>query len=175
MIGRPAIGTTQPAGRWNGLDRSVASSTRLLYSVSAHDGRCVAGAAAVALSYLLAVALVFAAWLLTGQILERHAFRHALPLAGQHDGVGVAGAYAQLDREHRLTLYSVWANPQGHGHGAALLRQVLADSEPHDLWLVADNRRAARFYQRHGFQPVRRELLGHRMLLARSDEHGRAA
>ncbi|HEY5845851.1 MAG TPA: GNAT family N-acetyltransferase [Microlunatus sp.] len=124
---------------------------------------------AVAWSYLLAVALVFAAWLLTGQILERHAFQHApYRWLTRRDGADVAGAYAQLDRKHRLTLHSVWANPQGHGHGAALLRQIIADTAPHDLWLVADNRRGARFYQRHGFQPVRRELLGHRMLLARS-------
>ena len=124
---------------------------------------------AVAVSYLLAVALVFGAWLLIGQILERHAFRHApYRWLAQHGGADVAGAYADLDRKHRLTLRSVWANPQGHGHGAALLRQVIADTAPHDLWLVADNRRAARFYQRHGFQLVRRELLGHRMLLARS-------
>ena len=62
----------------------------------------------------------------------------------------------------------MWANPRGHGHGAALLQQIIADTQPHDLWLVADNRRAARFYHRHGFQPVRRELLGHRMLLHRT-------
>ena len=124
---------------------------------------------AVAVSYLLAVALVFAAWLLTGQILERHAFRHApYRWLAQHGGVGVAGGYAQLDRKHRLTLHSVWANPRGHGHGAALLRRIIADTAPHDLWLVADNRQATLFYQRHGFQPVRRELLGHRMLLHRT-------
>ncbi len=123
----------------------------------------------VAVSYLLAVALVFGAWLLIGQILERHAFRHApYRWLTQQGGADVAGAYADLDRKQRLTLRSVWANPQGHGHGAALLPQVIADTAPHDLWLVADNRRAARFYQRHGFQPVRRELLGHRMLLARA-------
>jgi len=133
---------------------------------------------AVALSYLLAVALVFAAWLLIGQILERHAFRHApYRWLTQHGGADVAGAYADLDRKHRLTLRSVWANPQGHGHGAALLGKIIADTAPHDLWLVADNRRAARFYQRQGFQFVRRELLGHRMLLARSSgrEQGPAA
>ena len=130
---------------------------------------------AVALSYLLAIALVFAAWLLTGQILERHAFQHApYHWLARHDGVDVAGAYAQLDRKQRLTLHSVWANPQGHGHGAALLRQIITDTAPHDLWLVADNRRAASFYHRHGFQPVCRELLGHRMLLHRttSNEDG---
>lgn len=127
------------------------------------------GLPAVAWSYLLAVALVFAAWVLTGRILERHAFAHApYRWLSQRGDTFVAGAYAQLDRKQRLTLYSVWANPQGHGHGAALLRQVITDTAPHDLWLVADNRRAARFYQRHGFQPVRRELLGHRMLLARA-------
>ena len=43
--------------------------------MTAEVGRELAGAAAG--SYLLAVALVFAAWLLTGQILERHAFQHA--------------------------------------------------------------------------------------------------
>lgn len=124
---------------------------------------------AVAVSYLLAVALVFGAWLLIGQILERHAFRHApYRWLAQHGGADVAGAYAQLDRKQRLTLHSVWANPRGRGHGAALLDQVIADTAPHELWLVADNRRAARFYQRHGFQPVRRELLGHRMLLHRT-------
>ena len=129
---------------------------------------------AVAVSYLLAVALVFGAWLLIGQILERHAFRHAsYRWLAQHGGADVAGAYADLDRKQRLTLRSVWANPQGHGHGAALLRKIIADTAPHDLWLVADNRRAARFYQRHGFQPVRRELLGHRMLLARSGREHR--
>lgn len=71
-------------------------------------------------------------------------------------------------KKGRLTLYSVWANPRGRGHGAALLDQIITDTAPHDLWLVADNRRAARFYQRHGFHPVRRELLGHRMLLSRT-------
>jgi GNAT superfamily N-acetyltransferase len=127
------------------------------------------GLPAIAWSYLLAVALVFAAWVLTGRILERHAFAHApYRWLNQHHGDAVAGAYAQLDRKRRLTLHSVWADPQGHGHGAALLDQILTDTAPHDLWLVADNRRAARFYQRHGFQPVHRELLGHRMLLSRT-------
>ena len=124
---------------------------------------------AVAVSYLLAVALVFAAWVVIGRLLERHAFQRApYRWLTQRAGAYVAGGYAQLDRKHRLTLRSVWANPQGQGHGAALLRQIIADTAPHDLWLVADNRRAARFYQRQGFQFVRRELLGHRMLLARS-------
>lgn len=126
------------------------------------------GLPAVAWSYLLAVALVFAAWVLTGRILEQHAFAHAPYRWLTQRGVVVAGAYAQLDRKQRLTLHSVWADPQGHGHGAALLDQILTDTAPHDLWLVADNRRAARFYQRHGFHPVRRELLGHRMVLTRS-------
>jgi GNAT superfamily N-acetyltransferase len=85
-------------------------------------------------------------------------------------GAHVVGAYAQLDRKQRLTLRSVWANPQGHGHGAALLDQIITDTAPHDLWLVADNRRAVRFYQRHGFQPVRRRLLGHRMRFTRSSQ-----
>ena len=123
---------------------------------------------AAAGSYLLAAALVFAAWMVTGRIMERRAFQRAPYRWLVRDGSDAAGAYAQLDRKHRLTLYSVWANPRGHGHGAALLQQIIADTHPHDLWLVADNRRAARFYQRHGFQPVRRELLGHRMLLARA-------
>lgn len=121
-------------------------------------------------AYLLAMALVFATWRLIGRIQERRAFQHA-PYRWliQEDGADVAGAYAQLDRKRRLTLYSVWANPQGHGHGGRLLAQIIADTAPHDLWLVADNRRAAHFYQRHGFQRLGRELLGHRMLLARSD------
>lgn len=126
---------------------------------------------AVAWSYLLAVALVLGAWWVTGWMMERHAFRRApYRWLARRDGADVAGAYAHLDRKRRLTLHSVWANPQGHGHGGALLRRIIADTAPHDLWLVADNRRAARFYQRHGFQPVRRELLGHRMLFARSSQ-----
>ena len=121
-------------------------------------------------AYLLAMALVFAAWRLVGRIQERRAFRHApYHWLIHEDGADVAGAYAQVDRKGRLTLYSVWANPQGHGHGGRLMAQIIADTTPHDLWLVADNRRAARFYQRHGFQPVGRELLGHRMVLARAD------
>ena len=45
---------------------------------------------AVAVSYLLAVALVFGAWLLIGQILERHAFRHApYRWLAQHGGADV--------------------------------------------------------------------------------------
>ena len=124
---------------------------------------------AVAVSYLLAAALVFAAWMVTGRIMERRAFQRApYRWLTQRAGAYVAGGYAQLDRKGRLTLYSVWADPRGCGHGAALLDQIITDTAPHDLWLVADNRRAARFYQRHGFQPVRRELLGHRMLVARS-------
>jgi GNAT superfamily N-acetyltransferase len=133
-------------------------------------------------SYLLAVALVFGAWILVGRLLERHAF-HLAPYRWltQHSGAYVAGGYVQLDRKGRLTLYSLWADPRGRGHGGTLLDQILTDTAPHDLWLVADNRRAARFYQRHGFQPVRRELLGHRMLLDRGsertirDEQGSAA
>lgn len=127
------------------------------------------GLPAIAWSYLLAVALVVAAWVLTGRVLERHAFAHApYRWLTQRGDTCVAGAYAQLDRKQRLTLHSVWADPRGRGHGAALLEQILTDTAPHDLWLVADNRRAARFYQSHGFQPVRRELLGHRMLLSRT-------
>ena len=118
--------------------------------------------------YLLAVALVFAAWMLIGRIMERRDFQRAPYRWLVRDGSVGAGGYAQLDRKRRLTLYSVWADPRGHGHGAALLQQIITDTHPHDLWLVADNRRAARFYRRHGFQPVRRELLGHRMLLART-------
>jgi hypothetical protein len=49
-----------------------------------------------------------------------------------------------------------------------VLQQIITDTQPHDLWLVADNRRAASFYRRHGFQLVRREPLGHRMLLHRT-------
>jgi hypothetical protein len=124
---------------------------------------------AAAGTYLLAAALVFAAWILTGRIMERRAFQRApYRWLTQHGGVDVAGGYAQLDRKQRLTLHSVWANPRGHGQGAVLLQQIIADTQPHDLWLVADNRRAACFYQRHGFRLVRRELLGHRMLLART-------
>lgn len=133
-------------------------------------------------SYLLAVALVFGAWILIGRVLERHAFQRApYRWLTQHGDAYVAGGYVQLDRKNRLTLYSVWANPRGCGYGAVLLDQMITDTAPQDLWLVADNRRAARFYQRHGFQPVRCELLGHRMLLDRGsertipDEQGSAA
>ena len=51
------------------------------------------GLPAVAWSYLLAVALVFAAWVLTGRILERHAFAHApYRWLTQRGGTFVAGA-----------------------------------------------------------------------------------
>jgi len=82
-------------------------------------------------------------------------------------GHGSSGAYAKPDRRGRLTLYSVWAIPWNKGIGAELMRQVLRDTVEQglDLWLVAVNRRAARFYRRCGFNPVNRELLGTRMVL----------
>jgi len=82
-------------------------------------------------------------------------------------GHGSSGAYAKPDRRGRLMLYSVWAIPQSQGIGAELMRQVLHDTVEQglDLWLVAVNRRAARFYRRCGFNPVNRELLGTRMVL----------
>lgn len=131
----------------------------------------MAPAAAAAVSYISALAVVFGAWVLAGQVVERRAFRRApyrwLIRCGPS---GAAGAYARLDRRRRLTLYSVWAAPQGHGYGSRLLEQVIRDTRATDLWLVADNRRAAQFYRRHGFEPVRRELLGQRMVLRRSGD-----
>lgn len=128
----------------------------------------MAPAAAAAGAYIFALAVVFGAWVLVGQVVERRAFRRApyrwLIRCGPS---GAAGAYARLDRRRRLTVYSVWAAPQGHGHGSKLLEQIIRDTADTDLWLVADNRRAAELYRRHGFAPVRRELLGQRMVLRR--------
>jgi hypothetical protein len=53
------------------------------------------------------------------------------------------------------------------------MHEILQDTQPDgDLWLVAVNKRAAAFYLRHGFQHVRRDLLGHRMVLQRPRSDG---
>lgn len=124
--------------------------------------------ASAAASFAIAMVIMIGAWVLAGRIVERRAFQRA-PYRWliRFGARGAAGAYARLDRKRRLTVYSVWATPQGHGHGSKLLEQIIRDTAGTDLWLVADNRRAARFYQRHGFAPVRRELLGQRMVLRR--------
>lgn len=81
---------------------------------------------------------------------------------------GSAGAYARPDKKHRLTLYSVWANPQGREIGPILMTQVLADTPSNtDLWLTAANKRVAEFYRRFGFIRISRGLLGIRMVLRR--------
>lgn len=126
-----------------------------------------APASAIA-SPAIALIIMIGAWALAGRFVECRAFQRA-PYRWliSFGPAGAAGAYARLDSKRRLTVYSVWATPQGCGHGSKLIEQIIRDTTGSDLWLVADNRRAAQFYRRHGFVPVRRELLGQRMVLRR--------
>ena len=126
---------------------------------------------AAAGSYLLGLGLLFALWHLSAPTVEARAYQRAPSrwLLHLEDG-GAAGAYAQLDRKQHVKLYSVWADPPGRGHGSELLRRIIADTRPAELELVANNRRVADFYRRHGFQDVRRVLAGHQMILPASPD-----
>ena len=121
-----------------------------------------------ALAYLIALASITGAYLIVAPGVEARGFDNAPHHWLRQYTDGQAGALARPDRKGRLALYSVWSQPRGHGVGSLLMNEVLHDTQPDgDLWLVAVNKRAAAFYLRHGFQHVRRDLLGHRMVLRR--------
>lgn len=124
--------------------------------------------AAIILAYVAGVVLLTGIWHLSAPILEARSYRNATHrwLLALGDQAG-AGAYATADRSGHLTLYSVWADPRGQGHGGVLIEAVIADTAPDELWLTADNKRVAAFYRRHGFVDAGRRLTGHRMKLSR--------
>lgn len=125
-------------------------------------------AAALAVVYLSGLAALGGIWHLTAPAIEARGFRRAARRWQVDFGGGAgAGAYADLDRSGRLTLYSVWADPRNQGHGTQLLNTIIAETAPAELWLTADNRRVEAFYRRCGFVTVGRRITGHRMLLQR--------
>lgn len=154
---------SRPSG-WVILIGSIPTAAMIWFSTAA----AMAPLAAAIVSYVVALAVVSGAWMAAGWIAEARAFRRAPYRWLLHFGsTGAAGAYARLDRKQRLTVYSIWATPRGQGYGSMLIDRIIDDTAGAELWLVADNRRAASLYRRHGFEPVRRELLGQRMVLHR--------
>ena len=122
-------------------------------------------AAAHVLGFLAGTALAFALYAWTALRVEARSFTAAphkwlLPL-----GDGWAGAYAKPDRRGRITLYSVWASPQGQHLGSTLMRQVCAEMDTLgcELHLVAVNSGTASFYRHFGFQQVRSGPFAYRM------------
>ncbi|WP_433061931.1 GNAT family N-acetyltransferase [Dactylosporangium sp. CS-033363] len=70
---------------------------------------------------------------------------------------GVVGVWRPEDREAEL--YSMWVDPASRGRGVAdaLLHEALRWAREQelgsvDLWVVGDNERARRLYERHGFR-----------------------
>jgi len=117
-------------------------------------------------AFLTGTALAIVLYTRTALRVEARSFAAAphkwlLPL-----GEGWAGAYIKPDRRGRMTLSSVWAYPRGQHLGAALMRQICAEMDVRccDLHLVAVNGRAATFYRRFGFEPVREGRFSVRML-----------
>jgi len=72
-----------------------------------------------------------------------------------HDGTGRVAGFILADDDWIHHLY-VAPGRQGKGIGRRLLRQVLADGRPRQLWCFADNLRARRFYEAAGFMLVER-------------------
>ncbi len=56
-------------------------------------------------------------------------------------------------RDHELWLLYVLAAHHGTGVGQALLDAVVPPGSPAQLWVLEDNPRARRFYERNGFLP----------------------
>lgn len=135
----------------NGADRSTHGLARL----------------PVALLYVLALiaGLVGSIGLMAfAQLLEALRFRTARHAYLLRTAVGEGGAY--IIGRRRLTLSSVWAWPRRTGLGAQVVQQAChdVDQAPAPLWLVAANRDLVGYYQRFGFQRVRRVVMGHLML-----------
>lgn len=123
-------------------------------------------AAAQVLAFLAGTALATALYSLTASRVEARSFTAAPHkwLLQLDDGCW-AGAYAKPDRRGRMTLYSVWASPQGQHLGSILMQQVCAEMDTlgRDLHLVAVNSGTAGFYRRFGFQQVRSGPFAYRM------------
>lgn len=127
----------------------------------------------LAVIYVVGVGVAAGTLALTSPRVEAKAFSAAPYKWLLSITAGSAGAYARPDRKHRLTLHSVWANPQGKEIGPVLMTQVLAETPSNtDLWLTAVNTRVAEFYRRFGFVRISRGLLGIRMVLRRRAEVG---
>ncbi len=72
------------------------------------------------------------------------------------DGGAVTGFAACGPGDEAFELYAIYVAPErwGHGDGPALMRAVLeVASPPVVLWVLADNPRGRRFYEKHGFAP----------------------
>jgi ribosomal protein S18 acetylase RimI-like enzyme len=96
----------------------------------------------------------------------RHQVYLVAELAGRIVGFVNAGAYRVQqhpdahDPAAGAEIYAIYVNPQewSGGAGSALMTEAIrrlrgAGLSPIRLWVLADNHRARRFYERHGFGP----------------------
>jgi len=77
----------------------------------------------------------------------------ALDVTGENIGLAAAGVTRDPDAPTAWELYSINVVAQQQGSGVADdLMQATAGDRDMTVWVVADNARAHRFYDRHGFR-----------------------
>jgi len=77
----------------------------------------------------------------------------ALDVTGEIIGLAAAGVTRDPDAPTAWELYSINVVAQQQGSGVADdLMQATAGDRDMTVWVVADNARAQRFYDRHGFR-----------------------
>lgn len=80
--------------------------------------------------------------------------------AGSVHGFAILGRSRDAGVSADGELFAIYVDPGawGRGHGAALMRESMArlralGFERSRLWVLRDNQRARRFYEKHGWQP----------------------